>query len=164
MIDLKGLFKNAVSGGLAKLGDSAKGIIEAVADGKLDKIQAMAQIEAEKNRHEEALIEKANDLDKAYLADVADSREMNARIQESDKASWLAKNIGYVIDMTVLFSFLAMLVMITFRVVPESNKELFYMAFGSLGTFAATSINWHRGSSQGSQNKQGMLDRMISKR
>jgi hypothetical protein len=37
--------------------------------------------------------------------------------------------------------------------VPEANKELVYMALGSLITMSGTILNFHRGSSQGSKDK-----------
>lgn len=148
--------KDLFSGGLKGLGDTAKGIISQVAENKMTIAEASAVLDKEINRHEE-------EITKIYLDDVKNSRETNVAIQESDKASWMAKNVGYIIDLTLIFSFLLMLVIIVYRAVPEENKELFYMSFGSLGTFAATSIYWHRGSSQSSSNKQNFIDRMMRK-
>ena len=149
---LKVLFQ----GGLKGLGETTKDIIAQVDENKMTKAEAEILWDKEMNRHAEA-------IEEAYLNDVANSRETNVKIQESDKSSWMAKNVGYIIDLTILIAFLGCLVLIVYKVVPEQNKELFYMAFGSLGTFAATSINWHRGSSQGSADKQRFLDKMMKK-
>lgn len=158
-LNLKGLF----SGGLKGLGDTAKGIIAQVAENKMTAAEADILLEKELNRHTEALEANAIKEMELQLADVANSRNTNQAIQESDKASWMAKNVGYIIDLTLIYSFLVSLGLLVFTTVPEGNKELFYMAFGSLGTFAATSINWHRGSSQGSANKQSFIDKMIKR-
>jgi hypothetical protein len=61
------------------------------------------------NDHEEFLINSALESKKLDLqeyqvkvADVANSRDANARIQESYNASWLAKNAIYMIAFTVI--------------------------------------------------------------
>ncbi len=159
MLNLKGLF----SGGLKGLGDTAKDIIAQVAENKITAAEADILLEKELNRHAEVLEANAIKEIELRMADVADSRHANTAIQESDKASWMAKNVGYIIDLTLIYSFLISLGMIVYKTVPEANKELFYMAFGSLGTFAATSINWHRGSSQSSANKQTFIDKMMKR-
>jgi hypothetical protein len=41
--------------------------------------------------------------------------------------------------------------------VPPENKELVYMALGSLLTMCGTVLNFHRGSSQGSKDKNDAM-------
>jgi hypothetical protein len=135
-----------------------KGIIDIVA-GLVSKDETIP--EADRLEFKKMEMDFELEMTQMYLTDVAGSRDANVRIQESDKASWLAKNVGYIIDITVIYGFLAMFLVIIYRAVPEANKELFYMAFGSLATFAGTSINWHRGSSQGSAEKQKFLDKVF---
>lgn len=154
-------FKGLFQGKVKEVLDSAFNGLDGIVTSKEELAKIKLQAEQEMNRHAEAVESNANDMIKAQLADTADSREANVRIQESDKASWLAKNVGYLIDITVIYGFLAMFIVIIYRAVPEANKELFYMAFGSLATFAGTSINWHRGSSQGSAEKQKFLDKVF---
>ena len=48
--------------------------------------------------------------------------------------------------------------------VPEANKELVYMALGSLITMSGTVLNFHRGSSQGSKDKALDLQNMKDKK
>jgi hypothetical protein len=126
-----------------------------------EKDQFNAEVQKEINRHLEAMSIEANKETELYLNDVANAREMNTAIQSSDKASWLSKNIAYMIDVIFVLSFIIMLVMIFLRVVPEGNKELFYTGFGLLGGYVGTVINFHRGTSRGSETKQKQLDKLL---
>ena len=44
--------------------------------------------------------------------------------------------------------------------VPDANKELVYMALGSLITMSGTILNFHRGSSQGSKDKGSEIQKL----
>lgn len=102
-----------------------------------------------------ATLEK--DIDEMYLKDTQDARGANARIQESENASWLSKNIAYILDITFTVSFIAMLFVIIYKVVPENNKELFYTSFGLLGGYVSQILGFHRGTSKGSEDKSKEL-------
>jgi hypothetical protein len=78
---------------------------------------------------------------------------MNAEIQLSNAASFLAKNTAYIIDFVIVGATIIMTWLLFFKGVPDENKELAYMAFGSLLTLSGTVVNFHRGSSQGSKDK-----------
>jgi hypothetical protein len=90
---------------------------------------------------------------KAAHANTADARKMNAEIQLSSAASFLAKNTAYIIDFVIVGATIVMTWLLFFKGVPDANKELAYMAFGSLLTLSGTVVNFHRGSSQGSKEK-----------
>jgi len=94
---------------------------------------------------------------KAYLADTANARDTNARIQESANAGFLAKNVGYWIDLSIVASTIGMVYLILFREVPAANKELFFTAFGSLITLCMTVVNFHRSSTARSQKKDDTI-------
>lgn len=128
-----------------------------------EKEQFKAEISKEINRHVEAMAgNQTKDLE-LHFNDVASARDMNSRIQESDKASWLSKNIAYILDCLFVTTFIIMLIMIVNLAVPEGNKELFYTGFGLLGGFVGTILNFHRGTSKGSENKQKQIDKMVNK-
>ena len=93
------------------------------------------------------------DLEKAYLADTDSARKHDASVQESEHASFLAKNVAYWIDLFIVTATFGMAYMILFKEIPSANKEIFYTAFGSLITLCMTVVNFHRGSSMRSQSK-----------
>lgn len=158
-----GFLKNLISGKGSDIIESVGNVADKFITTGQEKAEFNAELQKEVNRHVETLISESNNELQMYLSDVANSREMNTKIQESDKASWLSKNIAYMIDALLILSFIAMLIMIFNRVVPESNKELFYTGFGLLGGYVGTVINFHRGTSKGSENKQRQLDKISDK-
>ena len=88
-----------------------------------------------------------------HNANTDSARKMNAAVQESANASWMAKNIAYCIDAVIVLSTIGLTYMLMSQQVPADNKELALMAFGSLVTLCGTVVNFHRGSSQGSKDK-----------
>jgi hypothetical protein len=95
------------------------------------------------------------DLEKLKMqyANTADARAMNVKVQESTNASWLAKNTAYTLDLGIVTATIFLAWFAFMKGVPEANKELVYMALGSLITMCGTVLNFHRGSSQGSKDK-----------
>ena len=108
------------------------------------------------------LAQMANDTKLVELsnANTDSARDMNAKIQESDSASWLAKNTAYALDIGIVASTIFLAWFAFVKGVPEQNKELVYMALGSLITMCGTVLNFHRGSSQGSKDKGGEIQKM----
>lgn len=86
-------------------------------------------------------------------ANTDSARNMNAKVQESANASWLAKNTAYALDIGIVSATIFLAWFAFIKGVPEANKELVYMALGSLITMSGTILNFHRGSSQGSKDK-----------
>jgi hypothetical protein len=97
-------------------------------------------------------------------ANTASAREMNAKIQESASASWLAKNTAYALDLGIVTATVFLAWFAFMKGVPEANKELVYMALGSLITMSGTILNFHRGSSQGSKDKANEIQNLKDKK
>ena len=140
------------------IGGSASSIVDSV--GKVvddlnlsaeEKSQIQQKISEEVNRHQEATQRLMLEQLQAELGDTSNARDNNAKIQESEKASWMAKNLPYILGAVMVVAFFVGLLMIMFRSVPESNKELFYTGFGLLGGFVSTVMNFYFGSSSGSK-------------
>jgi hypothetical protein len=112
---------------------------------------------------EDAIKLKEIDLKEFELhnANTDSARKMNAEIQNSANASYLAKNIAYLIDITIVVATLFLSWFAFVKGVPAENKELVYMALGSLLTMCGTVLNFHRGSSQGSKDKNDALAKGI---
>lgn len=125
--------------------ESIGGVVDRFVDTNGEKADRNAEIEKALQEHTEKVLA-------LQYADTANARDMNAKIQ-GDKPSWLAKNVAYILDLTFTASFLFMLMLILKREVPESNRELFYTGFGVLGALCSTVLNFHRGTSRGSEVK-----------
>ena len=95
-----------------------------------------------------------------HNANTDSARKMNAGIQESANASWLAKNTAYALDVGIVGATIFLAWFAFIKGVPENNKELVYMALGSLITMSGTILNFHRGSSQGSKDKGSEIQKL----
>jgi hypothetical protein len=124
--------------------------------------KAKAQLELTKLAQDGELAKMANDTKLAELenANTDSARDMNAKVQESTNASWLAKNTAYALDIGIVTATIFLAWFAFMKGVPEANKELVYMALGSLITMSGTVLNFHRGSSQGSKDKGGEIQKL----
>jgi hypothetical protein len=117
--------------------------------------KAKAQLELAKMAQDGELAKMANETKLLELsnANTDSARDMNAKVQESTNASWLAKNTAYALDIGIVTATIFLAWFAFMKGVPDANKELVYMALGSLITMSGTVLNFHRGSSQGSKDK-----------
>jgi hypothetical protein len=124
--------------------------------------KAKAQLELTKLAQDGELAKMANDIKLAEIenANTDSARDMNAKVQESTNASWLAKNTAYALDIGIVTATIFLAWFAFMKGVPEANKELVYMALGSLITMCGTVLNFHRGSSQGSKDKGGEIQKL----
>lgn len=160
-INLGNMIGKVVGGSASEIVKNVGSVIDEFKLSPEEKLQFEEKLTAELNRHNEELINASNDLEKAYLEDVSSSRDMNAKIQESEKASWLAKNVGYLLDIVFVVAFFIGLLMIMYKAVPSENKELFYTGFGLLGGYVSTILGYHRGSSSGSKANAEALRHIV---
>ena len=128
--------------------------------------KAKAQLELAKLAQDGELAKMANDTKLFELnnANTDSARDMNAKVQESTNASWLAKNTAYALDIGIVAATIFLAWFAFIKGVPEANKELVYMALGSLITMSGTVLNFHRGSSQGSQDTATEIQSMKDKK
>jgi hypothetical protein len=160
---LAGLLKNvapmlatAVTGPLG--GMAVKAIAEKF--GVEDTVEAVANAIQADPQAAQKLAEIDTKQFELHNANTNSAREMNAKIQESESASWLAKNTAYALDLGIVTATIFLAWFAFMKGVPEANKELVYMALGSLITMCGTVLNFHRGSSQGSKDKGGEIQKL----
>jgi hypothetical protein len=128
--------------------------------------KARAQLELTKLAQDGELAKMANETKLLELnnANTDSARDMNAKVQESASASWLAKNTAYALDIGIVTATIFLAWFAFMKGVPEANKELVYMALGSLITMSGTVLNFHRGSSQGSKDKTSEIQLLKDKK
>ena len=106
---------------------------------------------------------------KAFLVDVADSRNMNVKIQESDRASFMSKNLPYFIDIFILLIWGFMTIYLTLKwlglivVAPNVDMTGILGIYTGITGLAVMIIQFHRGSSQGSKDKTEAINKNLSK-
>lgn len=89
--------------------------------------------------------------------DTANSRDTNVKIQESQNASWLAKNTAYILDFIIIISTIILGFMLFFVIIPETNMNIANIMFGAMLGYCANILGWHRGSSKSSSEKNQLL-------
>jgi len=149
---LKGIAPTLATAVAGPLGGAA---VTALASkfGVSDSVDAVAKAIAGDPKAAEKLQELELEMAKLDMANTADARKMNSEIQNSTTASWLAKNIAYVIDVAIIAGALTMTFVVFIVGVPDQNKSMAFTALGSLWTLTGTVVNFHRGSSAGSKAK-----------
>jgi hypothetical protein len=78
---------------------------------------------------------------------------MNTAVQTSSAASKLAKEAAYYLDFLIVTATIGLAYIIFISETKLVNQELAYTAFGSLLTMCGTILNFHRGTSRGSAEK-----------
>jgi len=114
--------------------------------------------------HEEFLVTAAQKKAELELENTKSARDMNTKIQESGNASFLAKNAAYYLDFLIIIATLIMGYILFFIEIPEKNMQLLYMAFGSLITMCGTILNFHRGTSNSSKEKDSIIKMLQEQR
>lgn len=157
-----------IAGILASLVQNNLGkVAQAVVDKGLEAVEEKLGVKLEPNMSAEKIAElqdKAQQFEEFKISEdnknTDSARDMNVGIQESANASWLAKNAAYLLDFIIILSTILLSAFAYFVGVPLENKELVYMALGSLITMTGTVLNFHRGSSSGSKEKTEVMDRL----
>jgi len=157
---LKGIAPTLATVVAGPLGGAA---VSAIANrlGVGDSVEAVAKAIAGDPAAAAKLQELELEYAKLDMANTANARDMNSKIQESANASWVAKNAAYVLDFAIVSATIIMTWIVFFKGVPVENKEIAYMAIGSLITMCGTVLNFHRGSSAGSKSKTEEMMRTI---
>jgi len=157
---LKGIAPTLATAVAGPLGGAA---VSAIASrfGVADSVEAVAKAIAGDPQAAQKLAEIELEYARLDAANTANARDMNSKIQESANASWVAKNAAYVLDFAIVSATIIMTWIVFFKGVPVENKEIAYMAIGSLITMCGTVLNFHRGSSAGSKSKTEEMMRTI---
>lgn len=131
--------------------------------------ELLEKLKEKEMEHEEFLIsmqiKKAEveiKQDEVDNANTDSARKMNASIQESANAARIAKTAPYILDFVIVTATLILVAAMMFKAIPPENKELAYMALGSLLTMCGTILNFHRGTSASSHSKDNTIH-MLSK-
>jgi len=120
------------------------------------------------NEHEEKLKELTVQETDSYLKDTQSARDANARIQESDKASWLSKNIAYCMDILVSAVWSGFTLYLAGRAINLIDKTSIDLTavlslYATVTAVFMISMNFHRGTSRGSESKDKTISTMATK-
>ena len=93
----------------------------------------------------------------------ANWRDNNSKIQESANASNLAKNTPYILDFFIVIATFSLGLLLFLTPIPEQNKDILNILFGTLLGLSVTVVNYHRGSSNGSAAKSDIINKIQGK-
>lgn len=171
-----GIIGNLISGGIKGIGDAFSNIVEkfkadptkvAELSAELEQAKLNAALEAERIANEAEKI-RAGELQDT-LKDLADARNQNIQIQNSDKASWLSKNVAYCIDIFVMttWGFITIYLLCVMLALVKKEAGVDYTAvtavWGGVTAFAGNVLQFHRGSSVGSRANGDTLRKLVDK-
>lgn len=155
------------SGNASTLIDSVSKGIDSLTMSKEEKEQFKIDTLKAINDHQEKLAVQAQAELDSYLKDTQSARDANVAIQNSDKASWLSKNVGYIIDLflTILWGTITLILFLKiFKVAAESVDMISLMALhGTVTAVFMTIVNFHRGTSKTSADKDKTIHTMVRK-
>ena len=124
-----------------------------------------SQIEIMKIDFEKIKLETESKLEDKRLdiQNTSNARENNTKVQESDTASWLAKNTPFILDFLAVFAVFILGCGLLFIEIPVDNIQIVNIMFGTLLGIMGTVYNYHRGSSKGSNEKQELINQFKGK-
>lgn len=99
-----------------------------------------------------------------YLKDTQSARDNQSRVQESEHASWLAKNVHSILSLAVigLTFFLYYWIILDNHSYNPEMKDIVIYILGALTTISTQVVAYFFGSSQGSKDKQKALNGIAS--
>ena len=104
---------------------------------------------------------------KAYLADAHSAREHQSRVQESEHASWLAKNVHPLLAVCIIgltfFMYFWIIGGSIEKLAQNGTKDIVIYILGALTTISTQVAAYYFGSSQGSKDKQKAMESIADK-
>lgn len=164
---LTSLFSPGASSLVTAVGDA----IDKVVTSDEEKKELDNEISKAKMQHDVQMAALGLQETEAYLGDTASARENQSRVQESEHASWLAKNVHSVLAIGIISLTFFMYWYIAFSEAsaakmekPDSPlKDIFIYILGALTTVATQVVSYFFGSSTGSVDKSKAIHAMTKR-
>jgi hypothetical protein len=151
---------NLFSGGAGKLVDAIGGVIDNVTTSKEEKMQLENELKKAEMNYALELERLSVAEKKTHLEDIASARQREAKVQTSQYATRLSKNVSpYLALGTVILTFLLFYVLI-FKdniVTDTHKKDILMYVLGVLSAILTQVYSFYFGSSQGSQVKNEIM-------
>lgn len=176
-LNLKKLAADLVAGPVGGLVED----LAAVADRFIQTPEEREQFRLERERlaaaareAEAARLARAEELlaeaEQQWLADLADARQMNARLQEAASSSWMARNIAYLIDIFVTLIWGGLTLYIIGRIFNlvdggQGSPDLTAIMgiYAGITASFTTVLSFHRGTSRGSEAKDMTIRNILNR-
>lgn len=160
---LPGFIGKLLSGGVGDIVEKIGGVADKFIQTKEEKEAFSLELLKAKADIEQKAADLEAKVEEAYIKDIQDARSSFTRIQESDKASWLAKNILPILTVGVTLGFFGLLFYMLKYDVPTANKDILNIMLGSLGTAWISIVGYFFGSSAGSKANADVIRKIVDK-
>jgi hypothetical protein len=160
---------NLLGGGASTLVDAIGNAIDKTTTSDEERKALENELSKASMVHEMELAKLGLEETKSYLADTASARENQTRVQESDHASWLAKNVHPILAIGILSLTFFMYWYIAFSDTSQKLdansplKDILIYILGALTTVATQVVSYFFGSSSGSAEKTKALNDLFKK-
>ncbi len=95
--------------------------------------------------------------EKAYLEDTASARDNQSRVQESEEAGFLAKNVHPILAFIVIGLTFTLYGILIWKKIDPTQKDIIIYILGALTTISTQVVAYFFGSSKGSKEKQKII-------
>ena len=156
------ILSNIFSGGASDLVGSVGKVLDSVITTKKEKLQL--ENEAAKAERDYQLENKKLDIQEKSLGveDTKSAREMASAVQTSANATRLSKNVAAYLALGTVFLTFVLFFIWAFVETTQSQKEIVLYILGVLSAIDTQIFSFYFGSSQGSHNKQDVLNSKIT--
>ncbi len=161
-----GLLSNIFTGGASSVIDSVGNVLDKVVTTKGEKMQLDLEMKTAEYQFQTDMKKLTNDQQQQIFQDVNSARVMAAQVQTSANATWLAKNVSplLAIGTTVLAFVLFYFVVFKNKALIDNNsKDVVIYILGVLSAIVTQIFSFYFGSSQGSQDKNKIIENMHDK-
>lgn len=144
------IIKDLISGGIKGIGETAKGIIQQVAENKLNVSEAALAIDKEANRHQEAIDSAMLEQQKLENAEKDSARTREAEfVKSTGHIDWFQTGFGAV--MLLLFAYT--IYVSSNGSIPQDMREIFIEGRAAVRDIVLAIAGYYWGSSAGSRVK-----------
>ncbi len=166
-----GFLTDLVSGGATSLVTAVGDAIDKNVTSDKEKLELENELAKANIQYEVQIATLGLQEKQAYLADTASARDNQSRVQESEHASWLSKNVQPMLAVAIIALTFFMYWYIAFSdestnklTAPNSPmKDIVIYILGALTTVATQVVSYFFGSSVGSADKSKAINAIMKK-
>lgn len=155
--------KQILAGGLSKTIDSIGDAVDKISTTKEEKMNLQNEIRKAEMNYEIEMQKIGYETEKLSYDDRDSARRRESEVQTSENATRLSKNITvYLAILSTVLCFSLFFCLLFFEnIIKESTKDIAIYILGVLSTLLTQIYSYYFGSSQGSQDKNKMLEGKI---
>lgn len=160
-----GILSKIFTGGASSIVKTISEEADKWIDTKAEKSERDIKLQEIVNSHLEKLNDQAQSELDTYMGDMQDARAANTAIQESDKASWLSKNVAFIIDLTLLAVWSTFTLYLGGRAINLINQASVDLTavlslYATVTAVFMMSVQFHRGASKGGEKANDYIRKM----